>query len=308
MSRIDLQSRTPGVTSIRRTTTTSYAPAVPWLPLILAALLVPLLLAALVTLTGFGQRDSIQDDLEARGGQALAAAGVSGATVTFSGRDATISGVPAGQEEAARQAVLGIEGVRVASVDGSGLGALVGALSGSSGDRSVTLDGETVPLTGSVGSAQERDAAEAAAADAAPGSSVDNQLTVAAKPAAPVDKKAVQRKIDGIIANRPITFEPDSATLTTAGAATVREISRVVKSARTVDIEVGGHVARTPGSATTAKRLSDQRAGTVKALLGRLGISADRVTAKGFGDSKPIADSSTTEGQAANRRVEIVVL
>lgn len=389
MSRIDLHSPAPGETTIRRTSRTSYSPAVPWLPLILAALLVPLLLTALATLTGFGQRDSIENDLAARSGQALTAAGISGGTVSFSGRDATISGVSADDARAAEQAVGGVEGVRVARaeagdtgpgtgpdgtgsgsdepagpaadtaplavavegrtvtlggavpddqaraalveaaeskaagrtvvdnltvdpaarpVDAKALGALVGALASGNADSGATFAKDSVTLTGAAASAEDKAAAAAAAGALAPGSTVDNQLTVSGKSAAASDRKAVQRRIDTLLADRPITFLPDSADLTASGAATVRELSRVMKAERGIRIEVGGHVARTPGDAATAQRLSVQRAATVKALLGRLGISAGRVSAKGFGDSEPIASNSTTEGQAANRRVEIDVL
>jgi outer membrane protein OmpA-like peptidoglycan-associated protein len=44
----------------------------------------------------------------------------------------------------------------------------------------------------------------------------------------------------------------------------------------------------------------------VKAQLVSMGISADRLTTKGFGDAKPMASNDSPEGKANNRRVEFV--
>ena len=48
------------------------------------------------------------------------------------------------------------------------------------------------------------------------------------------------------------------------------------------------------------------RAGTIVRALRSKGISPDRITAIGYGESKPVADNNTPEGRVANRRVEIV--
>ena len=53
--------------------------------------------------------------------------------------------------------------------------------------------------------------------------------------------------------------------------------------------------------------LSEKRAQAVKEYLVMRGISADRITTVGAGPSRPIADNSTKEGRAMNRRVEIVL-
>jgi outer membrane protein OmpA-like peptidoglycan-associated protein len=53
--------------------------------------------------------------------------------------------------------------------------------------------------------------------------------------------------------------------------------------------------------------LSLNRANTVRDYLTEHGIAADRITAVGYGEERSIADNSTPEGRANNRRVEIVI-
>jgi OOP family OmpA-OmpF porin len=53
--------------------------------------------------------------------------------------------------------------------------------------------------------------------------------------------------------------------------------------------------------------LSDRRVTAVRDYIVKKGVDANRVSGRGFGESKPIADNKTTEGRAKNRRVEITV-
>jgi outer membrane protein OmpA-like peptidoglycan-associated protein len=71
-------------------------------------------------------------------------------------------------------------------------------------------------------------------------------------------------------------------------------------------IVVEGHT-DSQGGAIYNQDLSQRRAQTVRDYLVSRGMSADRVTAQGFGLSRPIADNTSPEGRANNRRVEIVV-
>jgi outer membrane protein OmpA-like peptidoglycan-associated protein len=72
-------------------------------------------------------------------------------------------------------------------------------------------------------------------------------------------------------------------------------------------ITVEGHT-DSQGQATYNQDLSQRRAQSVRDFLVSRGIASDRVTAQGFGLTRPIADNASPEGRANNRRVEIVVL
>jgi outer membrane protein OmpA-like peptidoglycan-associated protein len=61
------------------------------------------------------------------------------------------------------------------------------------------------------------------------------------------------------------------------------------------------------GSAGYNQELSQRRAQAVRDYLVTRGIADDRITAKGFGPERPVADNASSEGRANNRRVEIVV-
>lgn len=71
-------------------------------------------------------------------------------------------------------------------------------------------------------------------------------------------------------------------------------------------IVVEGHT-DSQGKAAYNQDLSQRRAQVVRDYLVSRGIASDRVTSQGFGPSRSVADNSSAEGRANNRRVEIVV-
>jgi outer membrane protein OmpA-like peptidoglycan-associated protein len=72
-------------------------------------------------------------------------------------------------------------------------------------------------------------------------------------------------------------------------------------------IEVQAH-SDNSGDAAYNQYLSEERANSVRDYLIAKGIAPDRIEAKGYGESQPIADNDTREGRAANRRVELKVI
>lgn len=73
-----------------------------------------------------------------------------------------------------------------------------------------------------------------------------------------------------------------------------------------LNLEIEGHTDST-GSDELNQKLSEQRAETTRAYLISQGLSAEKVTAKGFGKTMPVADNATAAGRQQNRRVEIIV-
>lgn len=110
---------------------------------------------------------------------------------------------------------------------------------------------------------------------------------------------------DAKIVTHGINFDVDKATLRPESMGTLNQIKAVMTSDPTLKFEIDGHTDNS-GSAAHNLTLSQQRADAVKAQLVSMGISADRLTTKGYGDTKPMTSNDTPEGKANNRRVEFV--
>ncbi|HRN72576.1 MAG TPA: OmpA family protein [Ginsengibacter sp.] len=102
-----------------------------------------------------------------------------------------------------------------------------------------------------------------------------------------------------------ILFDVDKATLKPESMGSINQIYSLLKKDPSLKFEIDGHTDNT-GEAAHNLTLSQQRGDAVKTQLVKMGIDASRLTTKGFGDTKPIADNSTPEGRANNRRVEFV--
>src|SRR5206468_8729616 len=109
----------------------------------------------------------------------------------------------------------------------------------------------------------------------------------------------------GSVALHGILFDTGKATIKPESAATLQTIAEVLKTDAALKLEIQGHTDNVGAPAANMK-LSQERAAAVKAHLVQTGVAADRLTTAGFGDTKPVADNSTDEGRAQNRRVELV--
>ena len=110
-----------------------------------------------------------------------------------------------------------------------------------------------------------------------------------------------QARIEGV------HFETGSARLTAESRSKLDQVADTLKRFPAVRIEVQAHTDSRGNEASNLK-LSQARARSVVEYLVSRGVSADRLVAKGYGESRPIADNATPEGRASNRRVEFRVL
>jgi OOP family OmpA-OmpF porin len=100
------------------------------------------------------------------------------------------------------------------------------------------------------------------------------------------------------------TFELGGSTLSAEGKAAVVELMNQFKGEDVKSVIIEGYTDDT-GAASFNQQLSEKRAEAVKAELVANGANADKITTVGYGESNPIADNSTREGRAQNRRIEI---
>ncbi len=114
----------------------------------------------------------------------------------------------------------------------------------------------------------------------------------------PPQKKHIELSADSY-------FDFNKATLKPAGKERIdSEIIPPMKEHSELRALVEGHT-DSIGSEAYNLRLSERRANAVADYMESQGISSSRITTKGWGKSKPVADNRTKEGRAKNRRVEI---
>ncbi len=87
----------------------------------------------------------------------------------------------------------------------------------------------------------------------------------------------------------------------------IMQLVHFLQTNPTVNLEIDGHTDN-EGDSKFNKKLSLERAEEVKKQLEAAGVESNRLTAKGFGDTKPIQSNKTSKGRAENRRVEFIKL
>ena len=110
---------------------------------------------------------------------------------------------------------------------------------------------------------------------------------------------------DGKFITYGITFDVGKATIKPESMGEINRIVQLMTENPDLKFSVEGHTDST-GNPASNQTLSEQRSQAIVAKLVEMGIAQDRLTAVGKGQNSPIADNSTDEGKAKNRRVEFV--
>lgn len=103
-----------------------------------------------------------------------------------------------------------------------------------------------------------------------------------------------------------ILFATNSSQLSNASRDALTKFANSLKNSPDTDVTIYGHTDNT-GTREVNERVSKQRADAVANFLVGNGITRARITTEGLAFDQPVADNSTAEGRAQNRRVEIYI-
>jgi OOP family OmpA-OmpF porin len=135
------------------------------------------------------------------------------------------------------------------------------------------------------------------------GSKVDSQGCPEKAPAAAAAPAVLPESKKSLVLEG-VNFETNSAHLQGGSTDVLDRVAEGLKANPDARIEVGGHT-DAQGADDHNMKLSRARANAVRDYLISKGVSASQLTAKGYGETKPIADNKTAGGRAVNRRVEL---
>lgn len=113
-------------------------------------------------------------------------------------------------------------------------------------------------------------------------------------------------KLNASVTLKNIQFALNSFQLEPVSMIELDKLLQLMNDNPSITIQVNGHTDNT-GNAAANITLSQNRAKAVVNYLIQKGIEAKRITFKGFGSLQPVADNSTEEGRAANRRTEFII-
>jgi OOP family OmpA-OmpF porin len=172
----------------------------------------------------------------------------------------------------------------------------------------MAIDNGEINLTGQVPTVEtKRGIYEAVMKNMAP-VRVNDLMVVNAGPALSEKGLEAQNIVNKELLGKIIEFDTGKATIRQGANGTdiLNNVADIFTKYPDLAFEVGGHTDNV-GKPASNKSLSQARANAVKAYLASKGIAATRMTALGYGDTKPIGDNATEEGKQRNRRIEFGV-
>ena len=119
--------------------------------------------------------------------------------------------------------------------------------------------------------------------------------------------KDMQSIINQIVAEKKVQFERKSSTITPDSNVTLARIAKVLEDNKNIKIEIAGHT-DSRGDKYLNKKISQDRATSVKIALIDLGIDENRLNAVGYGEDFPIAKDDENGLSEINRRVDFNII
>lgn len=119
--------------------------------------------------------------------------------------------------------------------------------------------------------------------------------------------KQIQSQINNILEKQKINFERRSVNVTSQSMESIKQIAQILKDYEELKVEVSGHT-DSKGSLELNKKISQDRALSVKNILVSLGIDENRLKAVGYGPAFPIEKEDERGLSLLNRRVEFNII
>jgi outer membrane protein OmpA-like peptidoglycan-associated protein len=130
------------------------------------------------------------------------------------------------------------------------------------------------------------------------------QLPPTVEPPAPA--RALQRAVDAELSQGTIEFSTGKAVLDPGGQRVLDRLAILLNESPQTSLEIVGH-ADAVGTGASNQSLSEARAESVKQYLIDHGVKAERLTARGEGEERPVGDNATEAGRQLNRRIDFRV-
>ncbi|HEX2054851.1 MAG TPA: OmpA family protein, partial [Nitrospiraceae bacterium] len=188
------------------------------------------------------------------------------------------------------------------------LPALLGLLTQFKGKGSLEIADQVVVVTGTAVSQEHKaQVIRELIAAAGPSYHVEDHLTVAPTPDATprASRAAVQSSLDDVLRRESVAFQSNSANLTARGRATLDKVIPILQRAPDLPVEIGGHT-DPYGDPTYNMQLSLRRAESVRQYLVDHAV-LNRLSAVGYGSTRPLSHERTRAAQHKNRRIEFRV-
>ncbi|GLS86144.1 flagellar motor protein MotB [Cypionkella aquatica] len=144
-------------------------------------------------------------------------------------------------------------------------------------------------------------------AEALPEAPVSPAADVALEPTGDLDLAACTGRFEILSRSGNINFHSGSARLQADSAALLDSVAAIIARCPGLKIDVSGHT-DADGSPAANQYLSQQRAKAVVRYLVKKGLAAERFTATGYGEDKPLFDNDTPEHKSRNRRIEFALV